>query len=91
MVRLSEEVSQTLKACNGEPLTVEVPGSNRRFVIVDESEYEAAIAALELQKNVALIREGVADVEAGRTRPLDEAMDDIRRRLLEKYGDEVCG
>ncbi|HQX51621.1 MAG TPA: hypothetical protein PLY87_19135 [Planctomycetaceae bacterium] len=78
MVKLNEEVSQALKACNGEPLTVEVPGSDRRFVLVEQSTYDAAMAALELQRNVELIREGIADVEAGRVQPLEEAMEQIR-------------
>ena len=73
MVKLNEEVAQALMKCDGEPLTVELPGSDRRFVLVEQSTYDEAIAALEFRRNVALIREGVADMEAGRTRPLDEA------------------
>ena len=78
MVRLSEEVSQALKACNGEALSVEAPGFDRRFVVVAQSEFDAAMAALELKRNVELIREGIADVEAGRVQPLEEAMEQIR-------------
>ena len=89
MVKLNEEVAQALIKNDGEPLAVEVPGSDRRFVLVEQSTFDAAMAALEFRRNVELIREGVADMEAGRSRPLDEAMDDIRRRLLEKYGDDV--
>ena len=89
MVKLNEEIAQALIKNDGEPLAVEVPGSDRRFVLVEQSTYDEAMAALEFRRNVELIREGVADMEAGRSRPLDEAMDDIRRRLLEKYGDEV--
>ena len=89
MVKLNEEVAQALIKNDGEPLAVEVPGSDRRFVLVEQSTYDEAMAALEFRRNVELIREGVADMEAGRSRPLDEAMDDIRRRLLEKYGDDV--
>ena len=58
-----------------------VPGFDHRFVVIDQAEYDAAMAELELQKNVALIREGISDVEAGRVQPLEEAMDDIRREL----------
>ena len=89
MVKLNEEIAQALIKNDGEPLAVEVPGSDRRFVLVEQSTYDEAMAALEFRRNVELIREGVADMEAGRSRPLDEAMDDIRRRLLEKYGDDV--
>ena len=81
MVKLSEEVAEALKAANGEALLVEVPGFDRRFVVVEKSEYDAAMDALALQRNVELIREGVADVEAGRVMPLHEAMEQFRREL----------
>ena len=81
MVKLSEEVAEALKAAKGRPIAVDVPGFDHRFVVVDQAEYDAAMAELELQKNVSLIREGIADVEAGRVQPLEEAMDDIRREL----------
>ena len=81
MVKLSEEVAEALKAAKGRPIAVDVPGFDHRFVVIDQAEYDAAMAELELQKNVSLIREGIADVEAGRVQPLEEAMDDIRREL----------
>ncbi len=81
MVKLNEEVAQALIKSDGEPLAVEVPGSDRRFVLVEQSTFDEAMAALELQRNVELIREGIADVEAGRVLPLDEAMEQIRREL----------
>jgi len=89
MVKLSEEVAEALKAAKGGPIAVDVPGFERRFVVVDQSEYDAAMAELELQKNAALIREGLADVEAGRTAPLDEAMDRVRNVLLRRKADEA--
>lgn len=81
MVKLSEEVAEALNAANCEPLAVEVPGFDGRFIVVEQSEHDAAVAALALQRNVELIREGIADVEAGRVMPLDEAMEQIRREL----------
>jgi predicted transcriptional regulator len=50
--------------------------------------FVAAMAALEHQRNVELIREGIADMEAGRTIPLDEAMDRIRNALLLRKDNE---
>lgn len=81
MVKLSEEVAEALKASKGEPVSVDVPGFDGRFVVVDQPTHDAAMAALELQRNAELIREGIADVEAGRVVPLDEAMDRVRREL----------
>lgn len=81
MVKLTEEVAQALMKCHGEPLSVEVPGYDQRFVLVEQSTFDTARAALELQRSVTLIREGIADVEAGKVLPLDEAMEQIRREL----------
>ena len=89
MVKLNEEQIQALGDCDGQPLLLEVPGSDRRFVLVEQSTYDEAMAALEFRRNVALIREGIVDMEAGRTRPLDEAMDDIRNTLLQRKADEA--
>ena len=81
MVKLSEEVAEALRASKGEPVSVDVPGFDRRFVVVDQATHDAAMAALELQRSVEMIREGIADVEAGRVVPLDEAMERVRREL----------
>lgn len=81
MGKLSEEVARALKAAQVEPISVEVAGFDRRFVVVEQSMHDSAMAALELQRNVELIREGIANFEAGRAYPLDEAMDRIRDEL----------
>lgn len=65
MVKLSEDVAEALKAAKGEPISVDAPGFDRQFVVVERSTHEAAMAALELQRNVELIQEGIADAEAG--------------------------
>lgn len=88
MVKLSEEVAKALMAAKGEAVVVDVPGIDDDFVIVQRSMFVAAMAALEHQRNVELIREGIADMEAGRTIPLDEAMDRIRNALLLRKDNE---
>ena len=88
MVKLSEEVAKALMAAKGEAVVVDVPGIDDDFVIVQRSMFVAAMAALEHQRNVELIREGIADMEAGRTVPLDEAMDRIRNALLLRKDNE---
>lgn len=87
MVKLNEEVAQALIKNDGEPLAVEVPGSDRRFVLVEQSTFDEAMAALEYQRNVEAIRIGVRQMEAGMGRPLDEAMDDIREKLIQRVAD----
>lgn len=91
MVKLSEEVAEALRASKGEPVSVDVPGFDRRFVVVDQATHDAAMAALELQKNVDLIRVGVNEMEAGLGRPFDEAMDDIKNKFMERVKDVVHG
>jgi len=87
MVKASDEITKALDAANGEAVTVEVPGRDRAYVLVDIETHHQAMEALEHQRNVAAIQVGIDQMEAGLGRPLDEAMDDIRRRLIEKYGD----
>jgi len=84
MVKLSVEVAQALIKCHGEPLAVEVPGSDQRFILVEQSTYDEAMAALQYQRNVAAIRVGIQQMDAGMGRPLDEAMDDIREKLIQR-------
>ena len=87
MVKVNEEVAQALIKSDGEPLAVEVPGSDCRFVLVEQSTFDEAMAALEYQRNVAAIRVGVQQMEAGMGRPLDEAMDNIRKKLIQRLAD----
>ena len=87
MVKLSEEQIQAIGDGQGEHLLLEVPGSDRRFVLVEQSTYDEAMAALEYQRNVEAIRVGVRQMEAGMGRPLDEAMDDIREKLIQRMAD----
>ena len=88
MVKLSEEVAKALMAAKGEAVVVDVPGIDDDFVIVQRSMFVAAMAALEHQRNVELIREGIADMKAGRTVSLDDAMDRIRNALLLRKDNE---
>ena len=87
MVKLTDEQIQALENCEGEPLSLEMPGSDRRFVLVEQSTYDEAMAALEYQRNVEAIRVGVRQMEAGMGRPLGEAMDDIREKLIQRMAD----
>ncbi len=75
-------------AAKGKATVVDVPGIDDDFVIVQRSMFVAAMAALEHQRNVELIREGIADMEAGRTVSLDDAMDRIRNALLLRKDNE---
>ena len=40
-----------------------------------------AFSALRQREDLAAVRDGIADFEAGRVRPLDDVFDDLRREL----------
>ena len=86
-LELNEDVAMALKASHSQTLSVEIPGFESRFVLVEQSTYDEATAALEYQRNVEAIRVGVRQMEAGMGRPLDEAMDDIREKLIQRMAD----
>lgn len=86
MVRLNEEVAEALMKCHGEPLTVEVPGSNRHYVIVDADVHRAGVEAAEKQRIHESIKKGFEDIKAGLGKPVENAFSDIRKRLEEQRG-----
>ena len=69
---------------SGEPLVLTVNGK-AEVVVQDAAAYQKlldASAKAEREDTVAAIREGLADVEAGRTRPARAAL----QKLARKYG-----
>ena len=86
MVKLTEEIAQALVNCHGEPLTVEVPGSNRHYVIVDADIHRSVVEAAEKQRIHESIKKGFEDIKAGLGKPVDDAFSDIRKRLEEQIG-----
>ena len=69
---------------SGEPLVLTVNGQ-AEVVVQDAAAYQALLdlaSRADREETLAAIREGLADVEAGRTKPAREAL----RRLARKYG-----
>jgi predicted transcriptional regulator len=50
------------------------------LVVQDAEAYQALLAAVDRAEALDAIRRGLEDVTAGRTRPLADAMEDLRRR-----------
>lgn len=74
---------------SGEPIVLTVNGK-AQVVVQDVAGYQRLLelaAKADREETVAAIREGLADVEAGRTRPAREAL----RNLAKKYGLAVPG
>ena len=69
------EISSFCHTCN-EPVFITKNGKGDLAVMSIES-YEALVGKFELY---GLIKDGLDDISAGRTRPFSEAMSDIRAR-----------
>ncbi len=78
--KLSTELSNALQASKGELKFID-PATDRTYVVVQQAVLARAKAVLERQEqdDLAAIKLGIEDVEAGRTMPLDEAFDSIRQ------------
>ncbi len=86
MVKLSDEQVRALAECDGAPLMVELPGSKRRYLIVDAEVHNAAVEAAEKQRVHESIMKGFDDIKSGFGRPVDVAFADVRKRLEEHIG-----
>jgi prevent-host-death family protein len=74
---------------SGEPIVLTVNGK-AQVVVQDVAGYQRLVelaAKADREETVAAIREGLADVEAGRTKPARAAL----RNLAKKYGLAVPG
>jgi predicted transcriptional regulator len=75
MTKLTHEQCEALDRSDG-PLAVEDERTHRIYYVVDEP----TLAGLQRQADLAAIREGIADMEAGRVVTLEELDARIRGR-----------
>jgi PHD/YefM family antitoxin component YafN of YafNO toxin-antitoxin module len=78
-VENAPEFSRRLKE-TGEPVVLAVEGG-ADVVVQDVDSYRKLLDELEQARDLEGIRQGLEDMRAGRTIPLDEAFADIRREL----------
>jgi predicted transcriptional regulator len=76
MTKLTPEQCEALDRSDG-PLAIEDERTHRVYCVVDEP----TLAKLQRQADVAAIREGIADMEAGRIVTLEELDARVRARL----------
>jgi predicted transcriptional regulator len=76
MTKLTPEQCEALDRSEG-PLAVEDERTHRVYYVVDEP----TLADLQRQADLAAIRDGIADMEAGRVVTLEELDSRIRARL----------
>lgn len=81
IAKLTKEQAAALNATGKGTLELIDPDTQRRFVLVDSETHREAMEALARQQDLAAISQGVAEMEAGLGKPLDEAFADIRARL----------
>ena len=74
--KLTPEQREALDHSDG-PVLVEDEQTKEVYFLVDAS----TMNVLQRQQDLEAIREGIADVEAGRVAPLDEALARIRANL----------
>ena len=83
--KLSKQLADALHASGDDSLEVVDPRSNRTYVLVDGDTHRRAMEALRRQQDRDAIAEGIADMEAGRGVPLDEARKLTRQNLVSRH------
>lgn len=89
LTNFKRQTSQYLEQLHqsGEPIVLTVNGK-AQVVVQDASAYQRLVelaAKADREETVSAIREGLADVDAGRTKPARAAL----RTLAKKYGLEI--
>lgn len=74
--KLTSEQREALERSRG-PVAVEDEATQRVYFLIDK----ATMDSLRRQQDIDAIREGIADMEAGRVAPLDEVIARIRTSL----------
>ncbi|MEO8495994.1 MAG: hypothetical protein ABI614_13050 [Planctomycetota bacterium] len=79
--KLSKELSDALNASGTSQIEAVDPTSGRVYFIVDGDTHRQAMEALRQRQDRDAIAEGIAQMEAGQGKPLNEAFEDMRVRL----------
>ena len=83
--RLSKEITDALHiAGRGEVEAVD-PETGRVYIVVESEVHRQAMEALERQRDRDSIAQGIADMEAGRTKPVQEVHAELRAKLSSQH------
>jgi hypothetical protein len=77
----SSDLQKALEQTNALPVRVEHPVTHEAYFIYSEDLHVRATQALAEQEDLASIRRGVEQMQAGQGRPLREADADMREQL----------
>ena len=83
--KLSKQLVDALHANDDDSLEVVDPSSNRTYFLVEGDTHRQAMEALRRQNDRDAIAEGIADMEAGRGVPLEEARKLTRQGLVSRH------
>lgn len=78
---LTSEQASALHASGNAPMQIVDPTTRRVYYVIDSG----LLAELERRSDLDAIREGVADMHAGRSVPIDQARTTDRATLLERF------
>ncbi|MEO8268468.1 MAG: hypothetical protein ABI557_02035 [Aureliella sp.] len=81
-VELTQELAAALHASGERGLELVDPQTRRTYVLVDVETHHRAMKALDRQQSHAAIAEGLAQMQAGEGKALDQAFSDLREKLL---------
>lgn len=79
--KITDEQRQAIEQHQGQPVPIQDDQTQRVYVIVDQQTHERAMRALQEQEDLASIRRGIQQMEAGEGRPLAEADAAMRKQL----------
>lgn len=81
MAKLTKELTAALHATGAGELEVVDPETQRTYFVVDADIHRQAMEALHRQQDRDAIAQGIAEMEAGQGKPLDQAFAEMRVRL----------
>lgn len=81
LTKLSKEVSDALQAAGDGSLEAIDPETGRIYFVVEGDIHRRAMMALQQQQATEAIANGIADLEAGRTQPVEDVHAQIRQQL----------
>lgn len=81
IARLNKELMAAFHATGSNELEVVDPETQRTYFLVDSDTHLRSMEALRRQQDHDAIAEGIAQMEAGDGKPLDQAFSDMRDRL----------
>ena len=79
--KLNDDLQKEIDAHAGQPVTVEHPGTQKVYVIVDQETHQRAMDALRKQEDLDAIQAGIDAMEAGHTIPVAEVDERIRQEF----------